>query len=69
MELGAFVIVCALLTGLNHRPGIDTHGRQVFVKCGIANTSLVNARLTFEPIDVSHQDSTSWARREAFLQV
>jgi len=35
-----------------------THGRQVFVKCGMANTSLVNARLTFEPIDGSHQDST-----------
>src|ERR1700756_534422 len=38
-------------------------GRQVFVKCGMANTSLVNAWLRFEPIDVSHQDSTSSTER------
>jgi hypothetical protein len=63
--IGAFVVVCALLTGLSHRPRKDTHGRQVFVKCGMANTSLVNVRLTFEPIDVSHQDSTSSAGRGA----
>src|ERR1700751_24134 len=45
--------------------GSATHGRQVFVKCGMANTSLVNVRLTFEPIDVTHQDSTSSTERGA----
>ena len=29
------------------------------MKCEMANTTLVNARLTLWPIDVSHQDSTS----------
>jgi hypothetical protein len=36
-----------------------TRGRQVFVKCEMANTSLPNERLTLEPIDVG-----SWSRQE-----
>jgi hypothetical protein len=37
-------------------------GHQVFVKCGMANTSLVNAWLTFERIDVSHQDRIGFSQ-------
>jgi len=39
-----------------------SRGHQVFVKCGMANTSLVNAWLTFEPIDVSHQDRIGFSQ-------